>query len=104
MATLDQTRQIRLTTPLGDDELLIVAMSGSEELGRMFEYELDLYSRNESINIDDILGQNVTVHLDLPDGSTRHLNGFVSRFSQIGRSEGGFATYEAILRPWLRIS
>ena len=66
-----------------------------------FEYELDLYSRNESINIDDILGQNVTIYLDLPDGSTRHLNGFVSRFSQIGRSEGGFATYEAILRPWL---
>ena len=101
MPALDKTRQIRLKSPLGENELLIVAMSGSEQLGRMFEYELDLYSLNESINIDDILGQNITVYLELPDGSMRHFNGFVSRFSQIGRSEGGYATYEAVLRPWL---
>ena len=41
--------------------------------------------RRTDINLDDILGKNVTVKLALPDDSTRYFNGFVTRFSAGGR-------------------
>src|SRR5437867_3401092 len=50
--------------------------------------------------MDDILGQNVTVRLDLDDDKQRFFNGHVSRFAQTGRS-AIYATYQVTVRPWL---
>ncbi|HIG41360.1 MAG TPA: hypothetical protein EYQ14_12590 [Gammaproteobacteria bacterium] len=36
----------------------------------------------------------------MQDGSDRYFNGFCSEFAQTGRL-GGYATYQAVLRPWL---
>ena len=94
--------KITINSPLGKGELQIAAMQGSEQLGRLFQYELDLYSSNPEINIDKILGKNVTVKLVLTDGETRYFNGFVSRFSQASQAEEGtYHSYEATLHPWL---
>jgi type VI secretion system secreted protein VgrG len=92
-------RQVGITEPTG--ELRIESMHGSEQLGHLYEYELDLFSANEAINIDAVLGQPVTVKLETAGGGERYFNGIVTRFSQLGRSEGGYATYQATLRPWL---
>jgi type VI secretion system secreted protein VgrG len=92
-------RQLGITEPTGDLE--IEGMQATERLGRLFEYELSLFSHNESVDIDKVLGQNVTVRLELPGGEDRFFNGHVSRFSQVGRNEQGYATYEASVRPWL---
>jgi type VI secretion system secreted protein VgrG len=46
-----------------------------------------------------LLGQNITVHYQLPIGGTRHFNGFVSEFSYVG-SLGEQAHYQAVMRPW----
>ncbi len=94
-------RQVKISTPLGEDELRVINMFGSEELGRLFQYQLELHSANEEVDIDAILGQNITVSLVHDDGTFRYFNGFVSRFSQVGRTEGGYATYEAKMSPWL---
>ena len=96
---MPRERQLGITEPTGDLE--IESMQASEQLGRLFEYELSLFSHNEAVDIDKILGQNVTVMLQLPGGEDRYFNGYVSRFSQVGRNEQGYATYEASLRPWL---
>ena len=96
---MPNNRQLGITEPT--DELEIESMHGTEQLGRLFEYELSLFSRNESVDIDKLLGQVVTVTLDTPGGEERYFNGIVSRFSQVGRDEGGYATYQATLRPWL---
>lgn len=93
-------RPIGLTTPLGEDVLLLQTMIGDEHLGRLFRYELTVSSTDESIKMDDILGQNVTVRLDLAEGKKRFFNGFVSRFAQTGRGSG-LATYHMTVRPWL---
>jgi type VI secretion system secreted protein VgrG len=93
-------RAIAIKTPLGDDVLVLRSMAGREELGRAFEYELILSSDDHAIKADDILGQNVTIRLELAGDKTRYFNGFVSRFAQTGRSQT-HSTYRATIRPWL---
>jgi type VI secretion system secreted protein VgrG len=80
--------------------LLLQGLAGTEELGRPFRYELELLSETLDVAFDQILGQNVTVGYDLPDGSTRYINGFVSRFVQTS-AEGRTAKYAATVVPWL---
>ncbi len=73
-------------------------MHAREELSRLFEYQLDLLSVKADINLDDILGKNVTVKLALPDDKTRYFNGYVTRFSQGGRY-GRYTRYSASSGP-----
>lgn len=91
---------IKVKTPLGDDVLLLRAMSGHEELGRLFQYDFDLVSEDFQLKLEDILGQNLTIELMLAGGETRYFNGIVSRFCQVG-TYGEFASYQATLRPWM---
>ncbi|MEJ2620952.1 MAG: type VI secretion system tip protein TssI/VgrG [Candidatus Thiodiazotropha sp.] len=87
--------------PLGKGVLRFQSMTASEQLGRLFECHINLVSDNFNINIPDILGQNVTIRLELPEiYSKRYFNGFVSRFIQVGQV-GSLAGYQAIVRPWL---
>ena len=94
------TSSLGIKTPLGGDKLLLLNMSGTEKLGRLFHFELDLLSLDNEIKFEDIIGQNVTVTLKLPDGSQRYFNGFVSQFSQVG-TNGNYVAYKAVLKPWL---
>jgi type VI secretion system secreted protein VgrG len=91
---------MEITTPVGDDVLLFHGMHAREEMGRLGEYQLDLLSPKKDINLDDILGKNVTVKLALPDDSTRYFNGYVTRFAQ-GGQYGRYHRYFAVVRPWL---
>jgi type VI secretion system secreted protein VgrG len=93
-------RVMEITTPLGADVLLFHGMHAREELSRLFEFQLNLLSMKNDIAADDILGKNVTVKLALPDDSTRHFNGYVTRFSAGGKS-GRYSRYTAVVRPWL---
>lgn len=99
MPIAQKSRPIKVKTPLGDDVLVLSAMSGTEELGRLFKYDLDLLSEDNNIKLEDILGQNLTVSLALQDGSERYFNGIVNRFCQVGQT-GGLAHYQATLCPW----
>jgi type VI secretion system secreted protein VgrG len=93
-------RVMEITTPLGDDVLLFHGMHAREEMGRLGECQLDLLSPKKDINLDDILGKNVTVKLSLPDDSTRYFNGYVTRFAQSGQY-GRYNRYFAAVRSWL---
>ena len=74
-------RSIVVTSPLGDDVLLFHNMNVNEQLGRLFQFDLDLLSNDPEIKLQDILAQNVTVRHQRPDGESRYFNGFVSQFS-----------------------
>jgi type VI secretion system secreted protein VgrG len=91
-------RVMEITTPLGKD-LLFHAMHGREELSRVSEYQVDLLSLKADIDINQILGKNVTIKLVLQDDSVRHFNGYVTRFSQ-GGMHGKYRRYYATVRPW----
>jgi type VI secretion system secreted protein VgrG len=93
-------RMMEISTPLGDDVLLFHRMTAREELSRLSEFTLDLLSKEETVvDFDKILGQNVTVKLELPDEGTRYFNGFVTRIGQ-GRKHGRYNRIFATVRPW----
>jgi type VI secretion system secreted protein VgrG len=100
MEAMQAARQVEIITPLGDDVLLFHSMTATEELGRLFQFELDLLSNEPGLKFEDLLGQNVTIRLHLPDDKTRYFNGFVSRFSQEGVFED-FNAYSMTVHPWL---
>ncbi len=99
MAGIQSSRFIAVKTPLGEDDLLFRRMTAIESLGRLFEINLELLSLAEDINMDDVVGQDMTVRMEIQDGSDRYFHGFCCEFSQTGRL-GQYATYEALLRPW----
>ena len=47
-----------------------------------------------------MLSRSITVNLPVGLAGTRHFNGVVSRFSQLG-GQGELTRYRATLRPWL---
>lgn len=87
-------------TPLGEEVLLLISMSGTEQLGRLFEYNLELASENPQIKAEDIVGQNVTIRLRLGADKDRYFNGYISRFTQV-TAYGRLARYQATVVPWL---
>jgi type VI secretion system secreted protein VgrG len=99
MAYTQDNRFIGIDTPLGKDVLLLSALTGSEGISRLFNFELDLLSENSSISFDQIVGQKVTIRINLAD-SKRYINGYVSRFAQAG-SDFRLTHYRMEVVPWL---
>jgi type VI secretion system secreted protein VgrG len=95
-----ENRELAIGTPLGEDVLLLRSMSGTERLSQPFEYQLELSSEDYQIDATKIVGQNVTIRLDLFAGRSRYFNGFVSRFTQVSAA-GQQARYQATVVPWL---
>ena len=100
MAQMQAERAVEIFTPLGNDVLLFHRMTATEALGRLFQFDLDLLSKDPNIRFEDLLGKNITVRLELPQDKTRYFNGFVSRFSLTG-SLGDLSAYNATVHPWL---
>ena len=98
MAFTQQNREVEIISPLGPDVLLVRDITITEELGRLFTINLELGS-TEDIKFEDLLGQNVTIRLNLKSGK-RYFNGFVSSLSQ-GVNEGRFMRYYATVNSWL---
>ena len=103
MATaIDQEqRLISVETPLGDDVLVLQSFTASERLSALFDYQLEMLSANDAIAPADIVGQNVTVRLNLADGSQRFFNGYVSQFVGGALHSRELRRYRAQVVPWL---
>jgi type VI secretion system secreted protein VgrG len=74
-------------------------MHGTEALGRPFQYQLELLSENSGINGSKLVGQRMTVHLQIAGKAVRHFNGVVASFAYAGE-HGQHSVYHATLRPW----
>ncbi len=95
-------RQFAVATPLGSDKLLFRRMQAREQLGRLFEFQLDLFSDSDRIDFNQLLGQNVTVRMERPvQRDERYFNGVVSDFTQLTSYEQRYAVYRLTLKPWL---
>jgi type VI secretion system secreted protein VgrG len=89
---------ITLDAPVSS--LIFQSMIGREEIGRPYLFSLELLGTDATLDPDVMLGQPMTVHLELRDGGMRHFHGFVSHFAQTGL-RGEYAQYAVTLRPWL---
>ena len=96
---MPELRPIRIDTPLGDD-LYVQRMTGTEELGRLYSYSVLLVGEDENLAFEDLLGHDVTVTLELPEGGERYFHGFVTDLTYVGRSRT-HCQYRATVRPYL---
>ncbi|QEH33231.1 Phage-related baseplate assembly protein [Aquisphaera giovannonii] len=102
-------RPISISTPLGADVLLLQGVEGTESLSGLYRFRLEMLAESsEDIAFDSLLGQEATVTMRLPDGSSRYLSGIVSEVDQGGRlpsplGPSYFTVYHAELVPklWL---
>jgi type VI secretion system secreted protein VgrG len=99
MKPTDRYRGLRIDSPLGEN-IVCRRLTGREELGRLFEYELELLSLDMDIPFADIVGQKVTLTMDLAHGGKRYFDGYITEFAHVG-TVGQFACYHASLKPWL---
>ncbi|PCH95028.1 MAG: type VI secretion system tip protein VgrG [Gammaproteobacteria bacterium] len=94
-----QESLVAISTPLGDDELLLRKAEIYEELGKPFLINVELVSENEDIFLDDLLGKNVTIRIETQEES-RFFNGIVTEFYQKENIDKN-SCYGAVIRPWL---
>jgi type VI secretion system secreted protein VgrG len=94
-------RALRIATPLDRDALLLVGFNGTEAISRLFRFDLDLLAENGTvIPFDALLGQRVSLHLDLKGSPTRYFSGMCSRIAQ-GHRDHVFTSYRMEVVPEL---
>ncbi len=105
MATTQKGRLLYLTSPLGEDYLLINKVTGTEGLSQLYRYELEvLHEENEEsyrptpIDPKSILGKPLNVMSHQDDGGERFFNGLCVEFKQ-GKRDPRFSFYRAVIVP-----
>jgi type VI secretion system secreted protein VgrG len=99
-----KNRPLAITTPLGEDVLLLKRFQGHEAISQLFSFQVDLLAEAQNdIRFDRILGQSVTVELRLVNEEKRYFNGIVKGFSQGDRDDVPFVHFRAEVVPkfWL---
>lgn len=98
---LDGLRIASVRTTLPEGQLVLHSMSGQEALGVPFRYDLELLSENANIALSELLGQPISVRLELPGlDQPREFNGIVTHFAFV-ESLGRHCLYRVTVRPWL---
>jgi type VI secretion system secreted protein VgrG len=98
MAYSQVDRIASVTTALGETDLLLYRMTGKEQMSQLFEYELELLSEKNDIDLKALLGKKITVKLALSDRKHRTFQGVVTRISLFGML-GRLYYYRATMRP-----
>lgn len=93
-------RMGRLTTPLGQDKLVLTRFDVYEAMGELFEIRVDALSEKEDLDFDGALGRTCTVTYESYNGIKRYYSGVLAEAQWIGVSDGAYA-YRLVLRPWL---
>lgn len=93
---------LQVSTPLGSDVLLLDALEATEGISELFRLTLHMRSGDTNLDAGKIVGNSVSVTLQIPGGPKRHFNGIASRFSHTG-GDREFAHYSAEIVPklWL---
>ncbi len=109
MAITQANRLMSISTPLGEDVLLINKLRATEGISELFKFEIEmLHEESEAgaeptiVDIRKILGESVAVSVIARDGVSRNFCGIVSNFSQ-GNRDKRFSYYYATIVPhvWL---
>jgi type VI secretion system secreted protein VgrG len=105
MATYVQAdRPVVVSTPLGQDVLILVGFNGHEAISQLFTYQLDLLAENkQEIAFDKLLGQKISVTLTLPGNDKKgYISGICKTVTQ-GVRRHTFTSYrvEIVPRFWM---
>ena len=92
-------RLISVSSPLGNDELLLTSFQGGEYISRLFEFQLEVLSSNVTLEPEKLVGEQVTVTIQ--NNEERFFNGYVSRFSFGEIKANNLRQYNLTIVPWL---
>lgn len=99
-----ENRYLSVSTPFGDDVLLLTGVRGQEAMFELFRYEFDMVSEDGDLDFTTIVGEDITASILLDDDAetVRTINGMVTEFSQ-GGFDANLWHYKAVVRPkfWL---
>jgi type VI secretion system secreted protein VgrG len=90
----------RLTTPFGDDVLVLSRIRAVEGLSELFEFRVEAVSLQPNLNFNKALGQGCTVKLMTVDNLERYFHGVMTEAHWASGQQDLYA-YEIVLRPWL---
>jgi type VI secretion system secreted protein VgrG len=94
------TRLLRLTTPLGDNKLLAESVRGEEAIGSGFSFRITALSLDADISLRSLLGQPALLELlTVESGALRPFHGHITSV-ELNGANGGFARYTLTLQPW----
>ncbi|RQS37399.1 type VI secretion system tip protein VgrG [Burkholderia sp. Bp8992] len=82
--------------------LQVECWSGRERLSENYRWDVYGLSRNPGLNLDEMLGQRVTIHCALTNGSSAVRSGLVVEARCLGY-DGMVARYALQLAPWLAV-
>ncbi len=96
-----ETRLIRITTPLGLDTVLVECIRGDESLSRGYRFEVVVLSTDARIPLRSMIGQPALLELltAMPAMKWRPIHGHITS-AQLTGADGGFARYMLIIEPW----
>ena len=93
---------LKVTTPFGEDELVLDAIEASEGISEMFKLTLHMRSMDSDLAASTLIGNAVTVKLEIQDGPKRYFNGIATRFIQSGGKDGmAYYSAEVVPKLWL---
>jgi type VI secretion system secreted protein VgrG len=91
-------RTIEIIPPAEAGALMFERMTGGEKLGRLFEFDIDVLSKNDRLPMVQILGKSVSVGLARALPGQRWWNGIVARIERAGK-DGEFYRYRMKVVP-----
>jgi type VI secretion system secreted protein VgrG len=101
MANISQDDRIgSLTTPLGDNVLVLNRFDGHEALSELFEFRIEAASEQQGIDFNKALGVNHVVKIKTVDDQERYFNGVLVEARSAGTIDDLYS-YHLVLRPWL---
>jgi type VI secretion system secreted protein VgrG len=94
------------TPEFSDYNLEVVSFKGSEEIGELYSYEIDLVSKKDDIDFDKMLQTEVSLQLHNKDADDIYIHGVLAQFEAHQKIDEHIH-YKAYLVPklwWLSIS
>ncbi|MCH4547027.1 type VI secretion system tip protein VgrG [Rhizobium changzhiense] len=100
---IQANRVLKVTSPLGDDQLLPERMSVEEGVNQLFEIKLSVRAKREAVKPEELIGNLVTADVEVAEGIRRPFNGLVTRLSEGPPVTRGLRSYTLTIRPqmWL---
>lgn len=106
---IQATRNLRVVSPLGTDQLLPERMTITEGVSTLFDIQLSVRAKREIIQPQELIGRLVDVSIEVRqaedggDGVRRPFNGLVTSLQEGPPVTRGLRSYSMVLKPqmWL---
>ncbi|MGV1772619.1 type VI secretion system tip protein TssI/VgrG [Agrobacterium vitis] len=104
---IQASRVLKLSSPLGEDQLLPERMTVDEGVNRLFEITVSVRAKREAVKPEELIGKLVDVSLEIRqgeldgDGVRRPFNGLVTNLFEGPPVTRGLRSYTLTIRPQL---